>query len=100
VAPAARARAMDSAMRARLPSKSSAHWLRLHVASVATRGAIVCFFYRANTRNNAAAAAAAAVVVHTRARAAVCVCHAPLVGGYTTIAMMQQQHTKENYAML
>lgn len=80
-APAARARAMDSAMRARLPSKSSAHWLRLHVASVATRGAILFFFIGEHSEQRGGGGGRA----HTRARA-VCVCNAPFVGGYTTIA--------------
>lgn len=37
VAPAARARSTDALTRARLPSKSIAHWSRLQAASVATR---------------------------------------------------------------
>ena len=33
-APAAFASRIDASIRARLPGKSSAHWLRLHVATV------------------------------------------------------------------
>jgi hypothetical protein len=36
-APARFASSIDNRMRARLPSKSMAHWLRLHVATVASR---------------------------------------------------------------
>lgn len=37
LAPRRRASAMEAAMRRRLPSKSMAHWSKLHVASTATR---------------------------------------------------------------
>lgn len=44
VAPAALACSIDLLTRSRLPSKSSAHWLRLQVASVAMRRGMLRLF--------------------------------------------------------